>query len=159
LAEEYRAPKKKIYIFVVFSSSLLSLCVGSIEYVLGLFDEDTSTARRRYREFVRKGIEQGKRSELIGGGLIRSQGGWAAVKALRKTGAYQKGDERILGGSTFVEEVLFQANERMEQKYRLAAEGFDLERVARRVAKLMDISPEEVMDSGKGRRSVRQQTS
>ena len=48
----------------------------------------------------------------------------ARVKALRKTGAYQKGDERILGGSTFVQEVLSQANERMEQKYRLAAEGF-----------------------------------
>jgi len=34
LAEEYRAPKKKIYIFVVFSSSLLSLCVGSIDDIV-----------------------------------------------------------------------------------------------------------------------------
>jgi DNA-binding transcriptional regulator YdaS (Cro superfamily) len=76
------------------------------------------------------------------------------VKALRKAGAYQKGDERILGSSTFVEEVLSQANEQMEQKYRLAAEGFDLDRAVKRVAKLMDISPEDVMDSGKGRRSV-----
>ena len=125
-----------------------------MEYVLGLFGEDKGVARRRYRHFVRKGIEQGRRPDLIGGGLIRSQGGWAAVKALRKAGAYQKGDERILGGSTFVEEVLSQANEQMEQKYRLAAEGFDLDRAVERVARLMDISPEDFMTSGKGRRSV-----
>jgi putative transposase len=125
-----------------------------IEYVLGLFGEDKGLARRRYGQFVRNGIEQGKRPDLVGGGLIRSQGGWAAVKALRKTGAYQKGDERILGGSTFVEGVLSQANEQMEQKYRLAAEGFDLDWAVERVAELMDMSREDVMDSGKGRRSV-----
>jgi len=154
LVEDYKALGKYAY---CGHSVILGRRKNSwqdMEYVLALFDEDTSTARRRYREFVRKGIGQGKRPDLIGGGLIRSQGGWAAVKALRETGAYQKGDERILGGSTFVEEVLSQANEQMEQRYRLAAKGFDLERVVERVAKLMDMSPEEVMDSGKGRRSV-----
>ena len=40
---------------------------------------------------------------MIGGGLIRSVGGWSAVRALRKMGAYQKGDERILGDGDFVE--------------------------------------------------------
>ena len=125
-----------------------------VEYVLGLFGEGQGMARRRYRQFVCKGIEQGKRPDLIGGGLIRSEGGWAAVKALRKARAYKKGDERILGSSTFVEQVLSQANEQMEQKYRLAAEGFDLDCAVERVAKLMDMSPEEVMDTGKGRRNV-----
>ncbi|GAF80817.1 unnamed protein product, partial [marine sediment metagenome] len=46
-----------------------------IEYVLGFFDENISTARPQYRLFVHKGIAQGRRPDLIGGGLIRSYGG------------------------------------------------------------------------------------
>ena len=48
------------------------------EYILGFFNEKTSTARRQYQLFVKKGIPQGKRPELLGGGLIRSVGGWSA---------------------------------------------------------------------------------
>ena len=47
--------------------------------LLRLFGDRLSQARRRYSEFVKKGIEQGKRHDLIGGGLVRSSGGWAAV--------------------------------------------------------------------------------
>ena len=65
------------------------------EYVLRMFAKTVSTARKRYREFVKKGISHGRRPELIGGGLIRSMGGWSAVKAFRKASAYMKGDERI----------------------------------------------------------------
>ncbi|MBW1746502.1 MAG: hypothetical protein JRJ25_09465 [Deltaproteobacteria bacterium] len=36
-------------------------------------------------------IKQGKRSDLVGGALMRSAGGWSAIKALRRIGAYQKG--------------------------------------------------------------------
>ena len=46
--------------------------------------------------YVEKGIALGKRPELTGGGLIRSLGGWGQAKALRKTGALLKSDERIL---------------------------------------------------------------
>lgn len=34
------------------------------------------------REFVAKGVSVGKRPDLVGGGLVRSMGGWAAVEAL-----------------------------------------------------------------------------
>ncbi|MBW2165493.1 MAG: hypothetical protein JRG74_05165 [Deltaproteobacteria bacterium] len=78
------------------------------DYILKLFASNKAEAIRRYREFVKKGIEQGKRSDLVGGGLIRSAGGWSAIKALRKIGSYQKGDERILGDSDFVKKVLAQ---------------------------------------------------
>ena len=44
--------------------------------VLSLFGERKVSARKKYREFVAKGIAQGKRSELTGGGLSRSIGGW-----------------------------------------------------------------------------------
>ena len=56
------------------------------EYVLGRFGKTLGLARRRYAAFVTKGIEQGRRPELVGGGLIRSFGGWSALKALRFAG-------------------------------------------------------------------------
>ena len=124
------------------------------EYILRLFGNKERSARRRYSEFVRDGIEQGRRPELKGGGLLRSQGGWAAVKALRRSGAYQKGDERILGDSDFVEEVLSQADEQLQQKYRMQAEGYDLDKLLQRVAEIMDMSCEEIMDSAKNRKGV-----
>jgi hypothetical protein len=97
---------------------------------------------------------QGRRPDLVGGGLLRSHGGWASVKALRKAGAYQKGDERILGESTFVEQVLSEANEQFERKYRFAAEGFSLEGAGARVAELLAMSSEEVLDMARDHRSV-----
>jgi hypothetical protein len=75
------------------------------EYVLKLFNRKYSIARKRYREYVKKGIDAGRRPDLMGGGLIRSAGGWSAVKALRKSDTRMKGDERILGDGDFVETV------------------------------------------------------
>ena len=74
------------------------------------------TCISHYREFGQKGIAQGRRPDLVGGGLLRSHGGWASLKALRKAGAHQKGDERILAESTFVEPVLSKAKEQFERK-------------------------------------------
>ena len=74
-----------------------------------------------------------------GGGLIRSVGGWSAAKALRTAGAFQKGDERILGDGEFVEQVLAQAKETFERKYRLKMRGGSVERIAERVAEILDI--------------------
>lgn len=60
----------------------------------------------------------GKRSDLSGGGLVRSAGGWLAVKALRKANSLQEGDERILGDGDFVETVLSEVKEAYERKHR-----------------------------------------
>ena len=119
------------------------------KYILGLFGDKVSVARRRYLEFVIKGIAAGKRQDLTGGGLVRSVGGWSAVKSLRKVGAIQKGDERILGDGEFVEKVLFQAEEAFERKYRLNAKGIDIDRITERVADIMGMAPEAVWASGK----------
>ena len=43
--------------------------------VLGRFGGRMGRARERYRMFVQEGIRQGRRPELMGGGLVRSQGG------------------------------------------------------------------------------------
>ena len=105
-------------------------------YILGLFGGKVLPIRRHYRVFVEKGIADGKRQELTGVGLIRSVGGWEAVKALRKANALQKGDERILGDGDFVEKALSAANEALEKKYFLLSQGYNLDGIALRVAEV-----------------------
>ena len=125
-----------------------------IESVLKMFDKKAGPARRKYNAFVKKGIVKGKRPDLIGGGLIRSAGGWSAIKAQRIAKIYQKGDERILGDGDFVEQILNAANEEMKRKYSLKAQGFDLDKVARRVADLLHIEYDVVWAEGKHRHIV-----
>jgi len=45
------------------------------EGVLGMFGEKLGTARRACRAFVEKGIAEGRRQDLTGGGLLRSAWG------------------------------------------------------------------------------------
>lgn len=52
--------------------------------ILCMFAKTKATARRKYRQFVEKGIDVGRRPELVGGGLIRSVGGWKMTKTLLK---------------------------------------------------------------------------
>ena len=58
--------------------------------MLGLFSHALPAARRAYSRFVRSGIEQGRRPDLTGGGLLRSHGGGTGIKALRATGTIKK---------------------------------------------------------------------
>ncbi len=118
-------------------------------YVLRLFHDKTVTARQRYRSFVNRGISNGKRPELTGGGLIRSSGGWEAVKSLKKTGIHVKSDERILGDSDFVSEVLQAANEAFERRYELKRRGYDPDSLAAEAAGILSVSPEEIFLPGK----------
>ena len=64
----------------------------------------------------------------MGGGLIRSLGGWSVVKSLSKSGIFEKGDERILGSGDFVERVYNQAEEKV--KYQLSAKELEKEAAA-----------------------------
>jgi putative transposase len=73
-------------------------------------------SKERYREFVNEGVAQGQRPELVGGGLIRSQGGWSAVKAMRQTGEGESGDKRVLGGGDFVDRLLTEAEEKIKRQ-------------------------------------------
>ena len=74
-------------------------------------------ARRRYRQFVKNGIDQGKRTEFQGGGLVRSAGGKKAGLLGRKKEEREEGDARILGSGDFVGETLQQAETSFERKY------------------------------------------
>ena len=86
--------------------------------------------------------------------MLRSAGGWTGVKALRKSGEYQKGDERILGDGDFVEKVLAQATEQMERKYRIQNRGLKFETVVRHVADLMEMKAETLLSPGRYKQLV-----
>lgn len=114
-------------------------------YVLRNFAKSVKKARKEYLDFVRAGASQGRKPELVGGGLIRSLGGWNEVKKLRLNKEDRiKGDERILGGSDFVMEVLAEADERYDRRYRLKSLGYDISRVERNVIKLCNIEKEDL---------------
>jgi REP element-mobilizing transposase RayT len=124
------------------------------DYILRMFHDALSAARAGYRLYVQDGIAMGRRKDLIGGGLIRSHGGWAAVKELRRTKAYQKGDERILGDGNFVEEVLRTSAEQLERKSQLKAQGFTFDKVVDRIVCVLKIPAAEVLAGGKKRQTV-----
>ena len=127
-----------------------------VDYVLGYLGRTTNGARKAYLNYVEAGIGQGRQDELTGGGLIRSVGGWSEVKRLRHQGQdHVMSDERILGDSGFVEVVLSQADEKYERHYELKRRGYDLDRIAERVAEIYEMEPREIFSKGKQQRKVK----
>jgi len=125
------------------------------EYALSFFGESIQEAREQYLQYMEAGIEQGRRPELVGGGLIRSLGGWQAVKNARLRGRERiKSDHRILGDSAFVMEVLGEAEEKLERFYELKSKGYDLDEVAQKVCGIFGIEPEEIYVKSRQQRRV-----
>jgi putative transposase len=122
--------------------------------VLTHFGKSRGSARTQYRNYVGKGRDQGRRDDLTGGGLIRSTGGWAAVKTMRKANIHIKSDERILGDSEFVSEILRTAEESLEHRHLLENQGIDLDYIAARVAELLKMPVEDVWSRGRYRRII-----
>ncbi|MGH7802958.1 MAG: transposase, partial [Candidatus Binatia bacterium] len=73
--------------------------------VLRCFAVPRDRAAAAYRAFVGGGVDVGRRPDLVGGGLVRSAGGWNAVRELRRGRESFAHDERVLGTSGFVENV------------------------------------------------------
>jgi len=126
-----------------------------VDKLLGMFGKRVGEARRNYRAYVEQGIEMGRRADLIGGGLIRSSGGWQAVKAMRRLRIHAKGDERILGESEFVLQVLKEQNEQLEKRTRMRARGVDPQRAAARVEEIFGLTLSELSQGSRLRSVVR----
>ena len=84
-----------------------ALTTQDVDFVLAHFGSTTGPARLAYREFVHGGVDAG-RTDLSGGGLRRSAGGWHYLPTLRRGRERWAYDERILGSSEFVTAVLAQ---------------------------------------------------
>jgi len=91
------------------------------DYVLKWFGKTEGEARDAYRSYVESAIGEGRRPELVGGGLIRSLGGWSAVKAIWRSGDRELSDDRILGSGEFVERVIKEADAKI--KFQLPVSG------------------------------------
>jgi REP-associated tyrosine transposase len=125
-----------------------------VDYILNLFGKKVPEARRLYLEFVKKGVAAGRRPELTGGGLVRSAGGWSALRAMRNDESRMKGDERILGQGDFVETVLKAAQENLDRKYRIRELGYDFDWLVDRVLGLFGLTFKELLTGGKQRKMV-----
>jgi REP element-mobilizing transposase RayT len=124
------------------------------DYVLHSFGKRVRNARREYLAYVEAGVAQGHRRDLVGGGLVRSLGGWAEAEKLRVKGQdHIKSDERILGDSDFVDSVLAQAEEHYMRQCALRRCGYDLQKVAERVAEIYGIKVGGIF--GRGRQQQR----
>jgi putative transposase len=127
-----------------------------VAYVLSFFGRRVGEARKEYASYVKKGIALGRRPELVGGGLIRSLGGWDEVKKMRLRGQDRiKSDQRILGKSDFVSDVLSESEEQFSRRYRLKSMGYDFEKVVERVSELFQVEKDYI--TGRGRQKDRVQ--
>lgn len=123
------------------------------DYILSFFGTNASKAKTSYLEFVRSGSNQGRKPELVGGGLIRSLGGWEEVKRCRPQGL-MKGDERILGDTSFVMGVLAKAEENMTRRYAIKQSGLDIATIEKRICDICDITLENLYCRGRYKRLV-----
>jgi len=115
------------------------------KYVLSYFGRTVREARDQYNSYVEEGVALGSRPELVGGGLIRSLGGWGAVKKMRINGQERvKSDQRILGDSGFVSDVLKEADEKFERYYEMKQLGYDLNTIEDRVCEIYKIKKEDI---------------
>jgi REP element-mobilizing transposase RayT len=123
--------------------------------VLSHFGETISDARKNYLDYIKGGFNQGRRPELTGGGLVRSLGGWKALKKMRLKGHDRvKSDARILGNSEFVAQILQQANEKLDHHYELKILGYDLAKVEERVVEIFGINSSEIYEKGRRRQQM-----
>jgi REP element-mobilizing transposase RayT len=119
-----------------------SVIVGTIkrpwqdrETILAYFGKKPKPALEKYEKFVEDGIKAGNRLDLVGGGLIRSLGGWSQVLSLKRTGSKIYSDERILGGSDFVKNAIKEAEKKEKETLRLNQKISDLISLAVKICK------------------------
>jgi putative transposase len=122
-------------------------------YVLKWFGAKEAEAKKAYGEFVQKGINQGHRSDLVGGGLIRSAGGWSAVRAMRRLGVREKSDERILGSGDFVKQLIEQSDATRKEQFSVLERSQQVAMLIDRVCKKEKVSVT-ALKSGSRRQNV-----
>jgi hypothetical protein len=114
----------------------------TINEVLSYFSNRIGVARRRYRKFIMDGISQGRRDELVGGGLRRSQ----ALTGLEQIRVY---DERVLGNGDFIEQL----RKDKEISDRLPS-VLPLKELIERIARVFNMDPEHLKQRSRKREFV-----
>jgi len=114
-----------------------SLAGQNEDEVRQLFDKNKRMALKKYRLFIKDGVDQGKREELVGGGFRRS---------LKLSGSegYEAYDERILGSGEFVERL-----QQETQSSGSAISTVSMEEVILRISRIYSIEPASLRQGGK----------
>jgi len=128
-----------------------SVLMGKIErdwqdrdYVLKWFGKKESEAEAAYCNYVKKAVGEGRRPELVGGGLVRSMGGWSVVKAMRRSGERELSDDRILGGGEFVERIIKEAEEKIRFQLPVSEELQKIDELMTQICKDERVSIDEL---------------
>ncbi len=125
------------------------------EAVLAYFGKRRKNAVEKYEAFVEQGIARGRRPELVGGGLIGSLGGWSQVLSLRRIGSKVFSDERILGSSEFVQEIISEAEKRAKETLRLSSKIPNLPSLAKQICPGEEVDESELRSGFRKRKVVR----
>jgi REP element-mobilizing transposase RayT len=123
-------------------------------YVLSYFG-GSYNAKKNYSQYINEGIDQGRRAELVGGGLIRSMGGWSAVLASRRRGGREIADQRILGDGDFVKSVISGLDDLVKKNLRLSGQRIDIKALAEKISERYNISIGELLSGGRRREVVK----
>ena len=90
------------------------------------------------------GKDQGRRPELVGGGLIRSLGGWSQVLPLRGTQERMEQDDRILGSRVFVTEIIREAGENIRRYVHVSELKPSIEKVIEAICRKEGVEEQEM---------------
>jgi hypothetical protein len=121
---------------------------GTIFYTVLLYDPHQLFSLLKNELFTSVGDQKvmeeaslrGKRTDLTGGGLIRSMGGVRNVMRARRGGEREAYDSRILGSGEFVQEIMKAVEVEETVQDRLRKKGITLNQVAERVAEEAQVS-------------------
>ena len=119
------------------------------EAILRFFGRTRRGTVKSYSQYVAEGVREGRRPDLVGGGLVRSMGGWSAVLSLRQRGMGLVSDERILGSSDFVSRLMSEAEQKEKDSLRLSKKISDFSSLVKKVMKGEGIQEKELRSGSK----------
>jgi len=117
--------------------------------VLEHFAKNSIVAKQKYKGYLLDALNCDESSDLSGGGLVRSSGGWEQIKQQRADGIFLKSDERILGDSEFVESVLASSGESLKSKSDYHSRGVDFLRLSTSLAAYFEVDSSEFLTASK----------
>ena len=120
-----------------------------IDHVLRQFGRTGKSARAAYQRFIEEGFAMGHRPDLVGGGLIRSLGGWSQVISMQRKDGNVKSDERILGGSSFVQSILKEAEDTQKRQLKIKLSGRTITHIVNEECNKRKVSMVELESGGR----------
>ncbi len=117
--------------------------------VLLYYGSQKGKAIAAYREFIKNGINKKPITDFEAGRLLRSVVGWTGVSKLKKEKQSRQGDERILGDVSFINQVMAEAEERIDRQYKLKSEGWDIDKVIQSVCGFFGINRSLLLKKGR----------